>query len=116
MRKSRGHTLANSLTIAGLDAGYGAVRVLEDISITVNAGETVVLLGTNGNGKSTVMKSMRGVARPDAGSIVAEIEGKRHALSGRASEEIFDPGTALVPEGRGLSPRLTVEENLLLGA
>src|SRR6516164_1042248 len=116
MRKSRGHTLANSLTIAGLDAGYGAVRVLEDISITVNAGETVVLLGTNGNGKSTLMKSIMGIVRPDAGSIVAEIEGKRHDLIGRATEEIVDLGIALVPEGRRLFPRLTVEENLLLGA
>ena len=116
MRKSRGHTLANSLTIAGLDAGYGAVRVLEDISITVNAGETVVLLGTNGNGKSTLMKSIMGIVRPDAGSIVAEIEGERHDLIGRATEEIVDLGIALVPEGRRLFPRLTVEENLLLGA
>ena len=116
MRKSRGHTLANSLTIAGLDAGYGAVRVLEDISITVNAGETVVLLGTNGNGKSTLMKSIMGIVRPDAGSIVAEIEGERHDLIGRATEEIVDLGIALVPEGRRLFPKLTVEENLLLGA
>ena len=108
--------MANSLTIAGLDAGYGAVRVLEDISITVNAGETVVLLGTNGNGKSTLMKSIMGIVRPDAGSIVAEIEGERHDLIGRATEEIVDLGIALVPEGRRLFPRLTVEENLLLGA
>jgi branched-chain amino acid transport system ATP-binding protein len=116
MLKSRGHTLANSLTIAGLDAGYGAVRVLENISITVNGGETVVLLGTNGNGKSTLMKSIMGIVRPAAGSIVAEIEGERHDLIGRTIEEIVDLGIALVPEGRRLFPRLTVEENLLLGA
>jgi len=116
MRKSREHTLANSLTIAGVDAGYGAVRVLEDVSITVNGGETVVLLGTNGNGKSTLMKSVMGIVRPDAGSIVAEIDGARYDLIGRATEEIVDLGIALVPEGRRLFPRLTVEENLLLGA
>jgi branched-chain amino acid transport system ATP-binding protein len=109
-------TLANSLTIAGVDAGYGAVRVLEDVSITVNGGETVVLLGTNGNGKSTLMKSIMGIVRPSAGMIVAEIEGTRHDLIGRPTEEIVDLGIALVPEGRRLFPRLTVEENLLLGA
>ena len=116
MRKSRGRILANSLTIAGLDAGYGAVRVLEDVSVTVNSGETVVLLGTNGNGKSTLMKSIMGIVRPRAGSITAEIDGERHDLVGRRTEEIVDLGIALVPEGRRLFPRLTVEENLLLGA
>ena len=108
--------MANSLTIAGVDAGYGAVRVLEDVSVSVGSGETVVLLGTNGNGKSTLMKSIMGIVRPSAGSIVAEIEGERHDLIGRTTEEIVDLGIALVPEGRRLFPRLTVEENLLLGA
>jgi len=108
--------LANSLTIAGVDAGYGAVRVLEDVSIKVDGGETVVLLGTNGNGKSTLMKSIMGIVRPNAGSIIAEIEGVHHDLIGRRTEEIVDLGIALVPEGRRLFPRLTVEENLLLGA
>ncbi len=108
--------MANSLTIAGIDAGYGAVRVLADVSVEVRDGETVVLLGTNGNGKSTLMKSIMGIVRPTAGSIVAEIEGVRHDLVGCPVEEIVDLGIALVPEGRRLFPRLTVEENLLLGA
>ena len=108
--------MANSLTIAGVDAGYGAVRVLEDVSVSVGSGETVVLLGTNGNGKSTLMKSIMGIVRPSAGTIVAEIEGERHDLIGRVTEEIVDLGIALVPEGRRLFPKLTVEENLLLGA
>jgi branched-chain amino acid transport system ATP-binding protein len=108
--------LANSLTIEGIDAGYGAVRVLEDVSIRVGGGETVVLLGTNGNGKSTLMKSIIGLVRPRAGRIVAEIEGVRHDLIGRSTEDIVDLGIALVPEGRRLFPRLSVEENLLLGA
>jgi branched-chain amino acid transport system ATP-binding protein len=116
MPKSRGRILANSLTIKGIDAGYGAVRVLENISVTVGGGETVVLLGTNGNGKSTLMKSVMGIVRPSAGAIVAEIDGIRHDLIGRTTEEIVDLGIALVPEGRRLFPRLTVEENLLLGA
>ena len=108
--------MANSLTISGLDAGYGAVRVLENVSINVGSGETVVLLGTNGNGKSTLMKSIMGIVRPSAGAITAEIDGERHDLIGRTTEEIVDLGIALVPEGRRLFPRLSVEENLLLGA
>jgi branched-chain amino acid transport system ATP-binding protein len=108
--------LANSITVEGIDAAYGAVRVLEDVSLTVNNGETVVLLGTNGNGKSTLMKSIMGIVTPRAGKITVEIDGERHELVGRTTEEIVDLGIALVPEGRRLFPRLSVEENLLLGA
>ena len=108
--------MANSLAIDGLSAGYGLVRVLEDISVSVSHAETVVLLGTNGNGKSTLMKCIMGMLRPSSGSIVAEIDGKRHELIGRTTEEIVDLGISLVPEGRRLFPKLTVEENLLLGA
>jgi branched-chain amino acid transport system ATP-binding protein len=108
--------LASSLIVAGLDAGYGAVRVLEDVSIRVMAGETVVLLGTNGNGKSTLMKCIMGILPPAAGSIVAEIDGERVDLVGRSTEAIVDLGISLVPEGRRLFPKLSVEENLLLGA
>ena len=108
--------MANSIAISGVHAGYGQVRVLEDVSLEVRAAETVVLLGTNGNGKSTLMKCVMGMVRPSAGSIVAEIDGKKHDLVGRSTEEIVDLGIALVPEGRRLFPKLTVEENLLLGA
>ena len=109
-------TSKNSLSISGVNAGYASVRVLEDISLSVMHAETVVLLGTNGNGKSTLMKCVMGMLRPASGSIVAEIDGKSHDLVGRTTEEIVDLGIALVPEGRRLFPRLTVEENLLLGA
>ena len=108
--------MASSLTVANIDAGYGAVRVLEDVSLSVGAGETVALLGTNGNGKSTLMKSIMGIVRPSAGSILAEIDGARHELIGRSTEEIVDLGIAFVPEGRRLFPKQTVTENLLLGA
>jgi branched-chain amino acid transport system ATP-binding protein len=97
-------------------ASYGAVRVIEDVSMTVNAGEIVTLLGTNGNGKSTLMKCVMGILRPAAGRIVAEIDGAKHDLVGMRTEQIVDLGIALVPEGRRLFPKLTVEENLLLGA
>ncbi len=108
--------MAASLTISGLDAGYGAVRVLEGVSLNVREGETVALLGTNGNGKSTLMKCVMGMVKPFAGTIVAEIDGVRHDLVGLATEAIVDLGIAFVPEGRRLFPRLTVTENLLMGA
>ena len=108
--------MANSLTIEKIDAAYGAVRVIENVSLNVNEGETVVLLGTNGNGKSTLMKCVMGIVRPRAGRIMVEIDGEKHDLAGLTTEQIVDLGIALVPEGRRLFPRLTVEENLLLGA
>ncbi len=108
--------MANSLNLSGVHAAYGAVRVIHDVSLKVGGGETVALLGTNGNGKSTLMKCIMGMVRPAAGSIVAEIEGIHHDLVGRTTEQIVDLGIALVPEGRRLFPKLTVEENLLLGA
>ena len=108
--------MANSLSIESIDASYGAVRVLEDVSMNVASGETVVLLGTNGNGKSTLMKCILGIVRPRAGRIVAEIDGVKHDLAGKTTEQIVDLGIALVPEGRRLFPKLTVEENLMLGA
>jgi branched-chain amino acid transport system ATP-binding protein len=108
--------LASSLTVTGIKAAYGAVRVIDGVSLTVNAGETVALLGTNGNGKSTLMKCIMGMVPPAAGSITAEIDGVRHDLVGRSTEAIVDLGIALVPEGRRLFPKLTVAENLLLGA
>jgi branched-chain amino acid transport system ATP-binding protein len=108
--------LVNSLTIQNVHAGYGAVRVIEDVSMDVASGKTVVLLGTNGNGKSTLIKCIMGLCRPNEGTITAEIDGVKHELVGMSVEEIVDLGIALVPEGRRLFPRLTVEENLLLGA
>jgi branched-chain amino acid transport system ATP-binding protein len=108
--------LANSLRIDGLRAGYGAVQVLEGISLGVNDGETVTLLGTNGNGKSTLMKCIMGIVPSSAGRITAVVDGVEHDLAGQAPEDIVDLGIVLVPEGRHLFPRLSVEENLLLGA
>jgi branched-chain amino acid transport system ATP-binding protein len=106
----------NSITVEAIDAAYGAVRVLENVSLRVGSGETVVLLGTNGNGKSTLMKCIMGWVRPNKGKVIAEIDGEKHDLAGLTTEQIVDLGIALVPEGRRLFPRQTVEENLLLGA
>jgi branched-chain amino acid transport system ATP-binding protein len=104
------------LRIEGVDAGYGAVRALHGVSITVGQGETVALLGTNGNGKSTLLKCVMGMVRPTRGALSLEIDGARHDLTRLSTEEIVNLGVAMVPEGRRLFPRLTVEENLMLGA
>src|ERR1700735_4569484 len=108
--------LAASLSITGLDAGYGAVRILYGVSLSVAETETVALLGTNGNGKSTLMKCIMGMVRPTAGSIAATIDGDRPQVIGMATEDIVDLGIGFVPEGRRLFPRLSVTENLLMGA
>jgi len=108
--------LALELTVSGIDAGYGAVRALHGISLSIKEQETVALLGTNGNGKSTLMKCVMGMVRPTAGSITLSIDGKPHDLTRLSTEAIVNLGVAMVPEGRRLFPKLTVEENLLLGA
>ena len=94
------------------------MRVLEDVSLEVRAGETVVLLGTNGNGKSTLMKCIMGMLRPTAGSIVAEIDGEKHELIGkthrgdrRSRHRAGARGAAAFPQahgrGKSLSRRLS---------
>jgi branched-chain amino acid transport system ATP-binding protein len=108
--------LANSITVAGVDAGYGSVRVLHDVSMRVDDGETVVLLGSNGNGKSTLIKCITGIVTPSRGAITLETDGATVDLVGMTPEAIVDLGVALVPEGRRLFPALSVEENLMLGA
>jgi len=102
--------------LTNVDAGYGAVRVLHHVSLEVDEGETVALLGTNGNGKSTLMKCIMGLVPVDAGEVFLEIDGRRIDLRGKPPEAIVNLGIALVPEGRRLFPKRTVEENLLLGA
>ena len=108
--------MALSLAIKGLDAGYGAVKALRGVTMHVEAGETVALLGTNGNGKSTLMKCIMGLVRPDRGRLSLTIDGVVHDLTKFSPEAIVDLGVALVPEGRRLFPKLTVTENLMLGA
>ncbi|MDQ0137629.1 branched-chain amino acid transport system ATP-binding protein [Neorhizobium galegae] len=108
--------MASSVRIENLNAGYGNLRILHNVSMQVPSGDTVTLLGTNGNGKSTLIKAIMGAIRPQSGRITAQIDGKEHNLVGMQTEEIVNLGIALVPEGRRLFPRLSVEENLLLGA
>ncbi len=108
--------MANSITIENLNAGYGAVRVLNGVSMHIGSGETVALLGTNGNGKSTIIKCIMGAVTPTAGRVTIEIDGHQYDPSAMKTKDIVNLGVVLVPEGRRLFPKLTVEENLLLGA
>ncbi len=104
----------NRIVVDGLRAGYGAVSVLHDVSLEVHEGELVALLGTNGNGKSTLLNCILGLVKSTAGRIHLEWDGRTIDLTGKAPHEIVDQGVAFVPEGRRLVPNLTVEENLVL--
>ncbi len=99
------------LRIRDLHAGYGATPILFGVSLEVNQGEAVALLGKNGMGKTTLMKAAMGFIRPSRGSI--EFEG--HELTRMTPHEIAWQGIGLVPENRRLFPGLTVKENLELG-
>src|SRR5438270_2729344 len=96
------------LELVGVDAGYGAVQVLRGVDLRVGEGEVVALLGTNGAGKSTILRVVSGLLRPWAGQI--RFEGQE--ISGMAPEQTVRVGISQVPGGRGLLPTLTVLENL----
>ena len=105
------------IVVENVEAGYGSVRVLHGVSVHVDSGETVTLLGTNGNGKSTLINCIMGIVVPTAGTITLETDdGQAIDLVGRSPQEVVELGISLVPEGRRLFPLLTVEENLMLGA
>jgi len=100
------------LELNNIHARYGAITALRGVSISVNQGELVALLGVNGAGKSTTLASIAGVLRPWQGDILFE----GSSILGKSPEQIARRGISLVPEGRDIFPSLTVEENLRLGA
>ena len=100
------------LAVDALDASYGAIAVLHDVSLRIAPGEIVTLIGGNGAGKTTTLSCLSGLMRPTAGSI--RFAGAE--ISGLPAHDVVRRGLALVPEGRRIFPRLTVRENLLLGA
>ena len=100
------------LVLEDVHVRYGAIAALRGISINVEQGETVALIGVNGAGKSTTLMTIAGVLKPTQGTITFAGQ----SIVGRSPEDIVRKGLALVPEGRRVFPGLTVEENLRLGA
>lgn len=100
------------LQVSNLAASYGAAKVLFDISFSVASGEVVTLLGRNGMGKTTTIKSIMGLLRPTGGNVTFDDK----PLTGRTPYQIARSGIGLVPEGRQIFPTLTVEENLVATA
>jgi branched-chain amino acid transport system ATP-binding protein len=100
------------LSVRHLQASYGAAQVLFDISLDVGAGEVVTLLGRNGMGKTTTVRSIMGLLRPRGG----EVRFDGAVVTGLAPYRIAQTGIGLVPEGRQIFPTLTVEENLVATA
>jgi len=101
------------LEVRDLSVSYGQHRALEDVSVRVQPGEIVVILGANGAGKSTLLRTVGGLGE---GTHSGTVEMDGHPVLGLPAHKIVDRGIALVPEGRGVFPDLTVKENLLLGA
>lgn len=101
------------LDVKNLSLRYGRHLALDDASVRISEGETVVILGANGAGKSSLLKAIAGLAKPGIGSEVT-LDGR--PLLGTPPHRIPEAGVALVPEGRGVFGDLTVEENLMLGA
>ncbi len=97
------------LTVDGIEASYGTLRVLFGMSLEIGGGEVVTLLGRNGMGKTTTIRTIMGLLKPDAGSI--EFDGK--AIHGLPSYKVAQSGLGLVPEGRQIFPNLSVRENLV---
>jgi branched-chain amino acid transport system ATP-binding protein len=100
------------LEVAGVHTYYGASHVLHGVDFSVRRGETVSLMGRNGMGKTTTIRSIFGLTPPRRGEI--EIDGR--AVTGQKPHRIARAGLALVPEGRGIFPNLSVEENLVMAA
>lgn len=100
------------LELQGVTAAYGEVIAVRGLSLTIKPGETVALVGRNGAGKTTTLRLVSGVIGP----VVGDIRWKGESVVGQPPEERVRHGIALVPEGRGMFPALTVEENLRMGA
>jgi branched-chain amino acid transport system ATP-binding protein len=100
-----------SLEVKDLVTAYGAIRALNGVSMTVPAGSITAVLGANGAGKSSLLRTLSGLVKPRSGSVL--LDGKE--IAGRAPEDVVQLGMSHVPEGRGVIAELTVDENLRLG-
>ena len=104
--------MSNILEVKDLNVSYGGIKAVKDISFSVPKGEVVTLIGANGAGKSSTLRSIVGLVKPESGSILL----KGEELAGVSTEQIVTKGITLVPEGRRVFPDMTVAENLKIGA
>lgn len=104
--------MSNILEIKNLSVNFGGIKAVNDISMAVEEGKIVTLIGANGAGKSTVLRSISGIVKPQAGEIL--LNGQN--ILGMSPDAIVSRGITLVPEGRRVFPNLTVQENLKIGA
>ncbi len=100
------------LSVSDLTVAYGAITAVQNLNLEVRQGEIVTLIGSNGAGKSTTLRTISGLLRPKSGSITFEGE----VISGKPGHEIVKAGICQSPEGRRIFPRMSVDENLELGA
>jgi branched-chain amino acid transport system ATP-binding protein len=100
------------LTLENVNVFYGAIHALRDVSLTVNAGEVVSLIGANGAGKSTTLRAITGLVTPERGRVIFE----GADVAGLPAHLLVARGISMVPEGRGIFANLTVLENLEMGA
>ncbi|MBM3346394.1 MAG: ABC transporter ATP-binding protein [Betaproteobacteria bacterium] len=104
------------LEARGINAWYGASHVVRDVNFVVNRGETVALMGRNGMGKTTLLRSLLGLLRAPAGRVSGSVRVHGYDMSHAAPHAIARAGIAYVPEGRGIFPNLSVRENLVMAA
>lgn len=102
----------NMLTVNNLHVNYGAITAVKGVSFTINQGEIVTLIGANGAGKSTILKTLSGLLKPSQGTITYQGQ----ELSKLSAPKIVAQGISQVPEGRHVFPEMTVKENLQMGA
>ncbi len=100
------------LEINQLKVAYGGIQAVKGVSLKVNAGEWVSLIGSNGAGKTTTMKAITGLLKPNGG----DVRYAGQSIIGQGAWDLVQQGLAMVPEGRGVFSRMTIDENLLMGA
>lgn len=100
------------LKVSGLKVGYGGIQAVKGVDFEVREGELVSLIGSNGAGKTTTMKAITGILPFKEG----DIEYLGHSIKGKGSWDLVEQGLAMVPEGRGVFTRMTILENLAMGA
>jgi branched-chain amino acid transport system ATP-binding protein len=100
------------LSVHGLQVAYGGIQAVKGVDLEVRSGELIALIGANGAGKTTTLKAITGTLQPSAGDIVY----RGRSIRGRGAYELVGQGLAMVPEGRGVFARMTIVENLLMGA